>query len=173
MDSLQIAFKTKIGGQEGKDRDSFLYGDNLFIVAEGVGSESLSEQARNQACQIIYQSFFRHLSKVHSPGEALIYALEEANDDIINEKKKLGQKMAVSVSVVYIQDRIMYFTHLGDSRIYSLYKGELNQLTRDHTIHEEDPFAEAKFRDPHLMHALTKALGVHEKPSIKVKKYLF
>ncbi|MDY7037692.1 MAG: hypothetical protein SV375_16210, partial [Thermodesulfobacteriota bacterium] len=69
-------------------------------------------------------------------------------------------------------DKIMYFTHLGDSRIYCLHEGELNQLTRDHTLIEEDPLMEVKFHDPHLIHALTAGLGIHEKPAIEVKKYL-
>ena len=130
MDGLRIAFKTYMGSQEGKEGAPFLYGDNLFIVAEGVGGEHLREIIEERVCQIIYESFFRHLSEVHSPYDALIYALEKANKGILDERKKFGMKMAASASVVYIKDKIMYFTHLGDSRIYCLHGDELNQLTR-------------------------------------------
>jgi protein phosphatase len=171
MDTLQIAFKTHRGSQEGKDNDSFLYRHNLFIVAEGVGGEHGGELAKERAFRIIYESFFRHLSEVQSPSDALIYALEKANEDILNERKKLGEQTAASVSVVYVKDKIMYFSHLGDSRIYSLHGGELNQLTRDHTPEEEEPFAEARFRNPRTIRALTEGLGIHEKPTIDVKKY--
>jgi len=171
MDTLQIAFKTHRGSQEGKENDSFLYRHNLFIVAEGVGGEHCGELAKERAFRIIYESFFRHLSEIQSPGDALIYALEKANEDMFNERKKLGEQTAASVSVVYVKDTIMYFSHLGDARIYSLHGGELNQLTRDHTPEEEEPFAEARFRNPRTIRALTEGLGIHEKPTIAVKKY--
>jgi protein phosphatase len=171
MDTLQIAFKTHRGSREGKDYDSFLCRHNLFIVAEGVGDEHCGDLAKERAFQIIYESFFRYLSKVQSPGDALIYALEKANEDILSEREKLGESAAASVSVVYVKDRIMYFSHLGDSRIYSLHGGELNQLTRDHTLEEEEPFAEARFRNPRSIRALTEGLGIHERPTVNVKKY--
>ena len=148
MKSLEIAFKTDIGSQDREGGQSYLQKENLFIVVEGVGGEYLSEIAREHACRIIPESFFRNLSEKKSPGNALIDALEDANKGIIAERRKLGEKMAASVSVVYIKDKIMYFTHLGDSRIYSFHEGELNQLTRDHTVMEEDPFAEKRFSDP-------------------------
>ena len=154
MSNLKIVFKTYTAGNK-EEGDSFLYGDNLFIIAEGLGGEYLSEIAKERACRIIHDSFFSHLSETHSPGNALTYALEEANKNILNERRKLGEKMAASVGVVYIRDKIMYFSHLGDSRIYSLHHKELNQLTRDHTIQEEDPFAKAKYRDLRVINALT------------------
>jgi protein phosphatase len=171
MDTLQIAFKTHRGSQEGGDRDSFLYGHNLFIVAESVGGDRRGDLLKERAFQTINESFFRHLSKAQSPADALIYALQKANEDILSERDKLGENTAASVSVVYVKDRIMYFSHLGDSRIYSLHGGELNQLTRDHTLDEEDPFAEARYRNPRAIRALTEGLGIHEKPTINVKKY--
>ena len=65
----------------------------------------------------------------------------------------------------------MYFSHLGDSRIYSFQDNELNQLTRDHTLREEDPFAEKRYDDPRALQALVKGLGIHEDPEIYIKKY--
>ena len=98
MDTLNIAFKTRIGGQNHKDEESFLCGDNLFIVVEGMGGEYLSDIAKERACQTIYNSFFKHLSEKHSPSDALYSALRAANDEILMERKKLGEKMAASLS---------------------------------------------------------------------------
>jgi len=171
MTSLEIAFSSHKGSRNSGEGDAFFQKDNLFILADGEGVEYLREVAREQACRIISESFFRRLSEDQSPGNALVYALEEANRAILKERKKLGERLAASVSVVYVRDRIMYFTHLGDSRIYSFHKKDLNQLTRDHTVLEEDPFAPTKSDDPHIMRALTDGLGIHDKPDIKVKKY--
>jgi len=171
MEGLQISFKTDMNREEGRDAESFLYGDKLFIVADGLCSEDIREVVAKWSCQLVYDSFFRYLSEGQSPSMALTSALYEANKVILDERKKTGREMAASVGVVYIKENIMYFTHLGDSRIYCLHAKELNQLTRDHTLLEEKPFVKAIYRDPALMYAITEGLGIHEKPSIKVKKY--
>jgi len=96
MEDLEIAFKMHKGAEQGKEGDSFLYRDNLFMVAEGVGGEYVSEIAQERACRIIPESFFKHLSEVQSPGHAIIHALREANEGILSERNKLGRKMAAS-----------------------------------------------------------------------------
>ncbi|MFC1819855.1 PP2C family protein-serine/threonine phosphatase [Thermodesulfobacteriota bacterium] len=171
MKNLDHVFKTHIGSIEGENGDYFFQGKNLFIVVEGVGGEYFGEIAREQVCRITPEVFFKQLSENNSPGNALILSLEEANKGIIAEGKKIDERMAASVSVVFIGNKIMYFTHLGDSRIYSLHGGELNQLTRDHTLKEEDVFAEKRSLDPRAMRALTEGLGIHEKVHVEVKKY--
>lgn len=171
MNRLLEAFKTDTGRDPGEKGDAFLCGDQLFIVVEGLGGNHLTEIAEEVACRAIYDGFFRILREVHSPAEALVLALEEANRGIILERKRTGLKIAASVSVVYVMDDIMYFTHLGDSRIYSIHGGEIAQITRDHTVQEEDPYVEPGYDDPRLMRALTEGLGIHEKPDIRVKKF--
>ena len=173
MKNLSIAFRTYKGADTGNHEDAFLCQDNLFIVAEGLGGDPyLNGIAKERACQVIYQSFISHQSKGHSPREALISALDEANWDILQKRRKAGQKMGASISVAYIRKQIMYFTHLGDSRIYSLYGGEINQLTRDHTVEEKGAPGESKKpRKPRPQKALTEGLGLYENPDIEVKKY--
>lgn len=171
MAKLAFAFKTDTGSIPGKNEDSFLCEDNLFIIAEGVGGEYLDEIAKEMACRVIRNVFFSHLKEMHSPSDALLYAIKEANRDILREGKKIGQKMAASVSVVYVRDTIVYFTHLGDSRVYCLQKGEIVQLTRDHTVAKEGPPASTKARDVRHKFALTEALGLRASPPVEVKKF--
>jgi len=106
-----------------------------------------------------------------SPGNALVAAVKEANSEILRESKRVGRGMAASVSIAYIKDGVMYFTHLGDSRVYCLHDGAINQLTRDHTLLEEDPLAVKDSRDAQLMQTLTEGLGIHDRPAVKVKKF--
>jgi len=127
--------------------------------------------AKEAAYKGIPTRFFNHLSREHSPGAALVSALTEVNNEMLIERKKIGKKMAASVSVVYVSGKMMYFCHLGDSRIYCLQGGEIVQLTRDHTVGEEDSYAEMEGRDPRLLRALTDGLGIHEAPDIKVKTF--
>jgi len=171
MARLQIAFRTESGKDALTDSDSFFCKDNLFLVAEGVGGDYLGEMAKETAHNGIPSRFFDHLSKERSPGAAMISALKEVNKEMLLERKKIGKKMAASVSVVYISGKIMHFCHLGDSRIYCLQRGEIVQLTRDHTVGEENAYAEMGGRDPRLLRALTDGLGVHDNPDIKVKTF--
>ena len=171
MKSLEYAFKSYLGTQNRENGGSYIHTDNLFMVVDGFGVQSLAEIAKDAACRTVPDAFFRHLSENKNPVDALIFAVEEANKRIFEERHKLGEKIAASICLIYFLDNIMYFTHLGDSRIYSFQAGELNQLTKDHTVKEEDPLAENRYIDPRALHALTQGLGIHEKPSVHIKKY--
>ncbi|MEW6663660.1 MAG: hypothetical protein AB1512_00395 [Thermodesulfobacteriota bacterium] len=171
MPRLHVAFKTEKGKDTPNEKDSFFQKDNLFIVAEGVNGDHLGEMLKDKVCGGLAASFFKHLSKEGSPGLALVSALREINEEIIRERKRAGRKMAASVSVSYILGKVMYFSHLGDSRIYCLHKGELVQLTKDHTVAEESALGEMAGVDRRLLRALTDGLGVRENPDIKVKTF--
>lgn len=168
MKQMKIAFKTYSNIQSNGNNNSFFHRDNLFVMAEGVGGEYLSKVTKDLVCMTIADSFFNDLSENQSPGNALLFALKQANMAIIKERNSLGEKMAVSISVVYLRDNIMYFTYLGDSRIYFFYGNEIHQLTRDHALVEEDSFTDRPFDDPRL---IANGLGIHEKLDIKVRKY--
>lgn len=171
MARLQFSFKTDPGAFPGKGDDSFFYENNLFIVAEGVGGEYLDHIAQGLTCQVIYKSFFSALEKNISPTDALLYALKEANRELLIEGKQIGKKVVASVSVAYVREKIVYFSHLGDTRIYCLQKGEILQLTRDHTVPREDSQQDSRSRNTRRRRPLTEALGLHETPPIEVKKF--
>jgi len=171
MKNVEYAFKSYIGSQDRENSESYIHINNLFMVVDGLGIDSLAEIAKEQTCRIVPDAFFRHLSENKSPADALVHAVEEANKRIIEERQKLGEKIAASISLAYVFGKIMYFAHLGDSRIYSFQAGELNQLTKDHTIKEDDPLAEKKYDDPRALQALTQGLGLHEKPVVQIKQY--
>lgn len=153
-----------------KDNNYISY-NNLFAIIDGVGRDYLGKKAATLARETILETFFKYFEENNSPGDAIFLSLKEANRVILEERMRLKEKMAVSVCVLYVQERIMYFSHLGDARIYAFQDNELNQLTRDHTLREQDPFAEKRYDDPRALQALIKGLGIHENPEIYIKKY--
>lgn len=171
MARLQFSFKTDPGAFPGKGDDSFLCDNNLFIVAEGIGGEYLDHVVQDMACRVIHKIFFSALEKNISPTDALLFALREANRELLKEGRRIGKRIVASVSVVYVREKIVYFSHLGDSRIYCLQKGEILQLTRDHTAPKEDSQQEPRSRNIRRRRPLTEALGLHETPPIEVKKF--
>jgi serine/threonine protein phosphatase PrpC len=153
-----------------KDNNYICY-NNLFAIIDGVGRDYLGKKATSLARETILELFFKYLEENNSPGDAIFLSLKEANKIILEERLRINEKMAASICILYIQERIMYFSHLGDARIYAFQDNELNQLTRDHTLREEDPFAEKRYDDPRALQALMKGLGIHEAPEIYIKKY--
>ncbi|MFC1825125.1 protein phosphatase 2C domain-containing protein [Thermodesulfobacteriota bacterium] len=172
MIRLNSRFKTQITGSQEAVDDAFLCKDNLFVVVDGAGGQYYGAVERERACQIIHSSFFDILPEVQSPGKALIFAIQEANKEVFRGNEQTGQQLVMSVNVVYISDKRMYFTHLGDCRIYCLHDGELLQLTRDHTLADEKPFLQPKSREPQTENAITKGLGIDKSPDIDVKTFL-
>lgn len=150
---------------------SGIHQHNLFVIIDGVGRDYLGAKATALANRTIIESFFNHFKENNSPDDAIVFSLKEANRVILQERLDIKKKMAASVCIFYIRDKIMYFSHLGDSRIYLIQDNELNQLTRDHTLREEDPFAEKRYNDPRALQALIKGLGIHEEPEIYLKRY--
>ncbi len=171
MKNIDYSFITHPGSQSFEKERNFIYSNNLFVVIDGVGRDYLRTKAANLAYSVIMETFFRTLEESNSPGDAISSSLKKANRLILEERIKINEKMAASVCILYIEGRIMYFSHLGDARIYSFQDNELNQLTRDHTLREEDPFAEKRYNDPRALQALIKGLGIHETPDIYIKKY--
>lgn len=171
MKNIDYTFVTYSDGKGFKKENNFIHQNNLFVIIDGVGRDSLGSKASDLACKTILEAFNKYFEKIKSPADAIAYALEEANRAILEERVRLNEKMAASVCIMYIQNKIMYFSHLGDSRIYIFQDHELNQLTRDHTLREEDPFAEKRYDDPRALQALIKGLGIHETSDVYIKKY--
>ena len=171
MKNIDYSFITHSNRQNPEKERNYIHHNNLFVVIDGVGRDYLRIKATDLAYNIILQAFFRVLEENNSPGDAIFSSLKQANRVILEERIKINEKMAASVCILYIEGRIMYFSHLGDARIYSFQNNELNQLTRDHTLKEEDPFAEKRYDDPRALQALIKGLGIHEAPDIYIKKY--
>ena len=171
MRTLEYSFKTHAGDHGRMAGESFLHKDNLFVVTHGIGRDGSNIIGSELALNIISQSFFHSISGGQTPASSFALALNNANKAVFKKQKELGQEITVSVSAVYVRGSIIYFTHLGDSRIYSISKDEVDQLTRDHTVKEEDPYADMKNLDPHVMCALTAALGMGRELSVDVKKY--
>ena len=112
----------------------------LFIVADGMGGHAAGEVASEMAVQTIE----RELQDLRDPGERgaeekLAEALRKANrtihDRTITEVDKQG--MGTTASVLLLWESKYMIGQVGDSRVYLLRDGELQQLTKDHSYVQE------------------------------------
>jgi protein phosphatase len=113
-------------------------GQDIFLVADGMGGQDRGEEASRLAAEIIPRAFHQYLAAHGDAGSAVAQALEEANRAIIDagQDQALGRRMGTTaVLAVYREDRV-WVAGLGDSRAYLIRAGRVEQLTVDHTVAE-------------------------------------
>jgi protein phosphatase len=144
MVRLLHAARTDVGMIRSGNEDNFAVSDwgdrGLFIVADGMGGHAAGEVASEMAVQTIE----RELQDLKDPNdddaeEKLAEALRMANrtihDRTITEVDKQG--MGTTASVLVLWESKYLIGQVGDSRVYLLRDGELQQLTKDHSYVQE------------------------------------
>src|SRR5437762_3021276 len=112
----------------------------LFIVADGMGGHAAGEVASEMAVQIVYREL-TELRDLETNGverrvtESLKTANRAIHERTLIEVDKQG--MGTTVSVLIIAGRRYLIGQVGDSRVYLLRDGALNQLTKDHSYVQE------------------------------------
>jgi protein phosphatase len=140
---LAVAARTDVGRIRAGNEDS-LYADTtpsrgLFIVADGMGGHAAGEVASAMAVQIIA----RELDGLAEPDAAGVArmdrALREANRAIYERTTRESDKqgMGTTASVLVVGAGAYLIGQVGDSRVYRLREGALEQLTRDHSYVQE------------------------------------
>ena len=106
----------------------------LFILCDGMGKEDKNELVAQIAIKSI-KSFFRS----NFDGDyldRLKISVDETNDFIYNRSNGNSDKknVATTIDLFYLKGNMAYIAHVGDSRIYHLKNGNLEQLTKDHSL---------------------------------------
>jgi protein phosphatase len=112
----------------------------LFVVADGMGGHAAGEVASEMAVQTLERELagVRDLgdsSAVERVTEALRLANRCIHDRTITEVDKQG--MGTTASVLLVAGSRYMIGQVGDSRVYLLREGALQQLTKDHSYVQE------------------------------------
>ena len=115
---------------------------NLVVVADGVGGASAGEVASRTAVDLISQRFEERLPSRETPRMAQLLTeavVDEANSAILKSSKEHPEYAGMGTTVVmgYVGHDWLVYGHVGDSRLYRLRDGVLDQLTRDHSFIQE------------------------------------
>src|SRR5271170_5983488 len=113
-----------------------------FAIADGVGGQAGGEVASRLAIETLLS----RLSSVSST-ELLTLSLPriiqvanqrifEAAADVVEQGRRAGSIATTIVACAIRYDRAT-ISHVGDSRCYLIRRGEVSQLTRDHTVANE------------------------------------
>ncbi|MDQ3244293.1 MAG: Stp1/IreP family PP2C-type Ser/Thr phosphatase [Gemmatimonadota bacterium] len=141
---LAVSARTDTGRLRKGNEDN-LYADaneyrGLFIVADGMGGHAAGEVASQMAVDLIAREL-AEVNNLASPeaGTRLSDTLRLANRQVfqrtMSEVEKTG--MGSTASALLLSDTRYLIGHVGDSRIYLVRDGMMQQLTRDHSLVQE------------------------------------
>lgn len=118
--------------------------ENLMgaMVADGMGGHAKGEVASKMATMIIKD----HIIRVFNPdmdyvelGEMIRRAFIEANAEIYeySRHKENSEGMGTTASMAFIYKGKLIVVHVGDSRVYTVKNGIIQQITTDHSLVQE------------------------------------
>jgi len=177
-EALAMAVRTDPGKMRANNEDAVFCdaGSGLAILADGMGGYNAGEVASGMATSLLAESLGRAMSEVaaQAPGETglrsihlqLWELIDEANTEIYfvaqSDSRCFG--MGTTLVVAWFYDNGLTVAHVGDSRLYRLREGCLEQITRDHSLLQEQldsgMISPAQARAFHARNLVTRAVGV-------------
>jgi PPM family protein phosphatase len=168
---VEHAGRTDLGRQRSANEDDFVLAPPFFAVADGMGGAKAGEVASAMATEV-----FEGESDSGEPAEAqLARMLREANrrihDLAVADESHRG--MGTTLTAAKVTGDEISLAHVGDSRAYRMRDGDLEQLTKDHSLVAElersgQITPEAAEHHPQRS-IITRALG--PEPDVEVDTY--
>ena len=118
---------------------------SLAVLADGMGGYNAGEVASNMATSFIKTELGRWLAEAASRASdmevrrAMDICVDNANRAIFNAANANPQYagMGTTLVVAVFRDGQLRLGHVGDSRAYRWRGGQLSQITRDHSLLQE------------------------------------
>lgn len=116
-----------------EERSNPLHG-RLLIVADGMGGHRGGATASRLSVQTVKAQYLG--ADTGDVGAALRDALARANEKIYHEAQANPdlRGMGTTTSALVVRGSEGWIGHVGDSRIYRVRAGEIEQLTQDHSL---------------------------------------
>ena len=148
--AIEVAGKTDIGRVRNNNEDNFGFDKRygIFVVCDGMGGAAAGEVASKIAVETVL-NYYRHAGKkgkfdivgVH-PSEAsmraigLGSAINLANQQIFSAARADEERagMGSTIVAVSVNENLVSIANVGDSRIYRIRNGAIEQLTNDHSL---------------------------------------
>jgi protein phosphatase len=137
MTVLEGGAATDVGRVRQVNEDRYLVADGLFAVADGVGGHQAGEVAAQTSVEALAANFTDRTT------EGLIEAIKQANQAVWRlaqahaEKRGMGTTLTAVALVEEDGEDQLAVANVGDSRAYLFQRGELVQVSEDHSLVEE------------------------------------
>ena len=164
-------FALSIAGRRANNEDAVCVRPDLglFVVADGMGGyeggEVASALAVDAICELIRRTAYDldvtwpyRLEPARTIAEnEVIVATRLANERITQRRVGLLEQMGSTVVVLRVEGEQAVVGHVGDSRVYRMRGGEIEQLTVDHSLVAQLGIEDAEGHP--WRHVVTRALG--------------
>jgi protein phosphatase len=158
------------GRKRPTNEDAFGYSidQGVFLVCDGMGGAAAGEVASSLAVDEVMRVLTDRAPEV--PLSSLIEQAISAANHVIYSRAKSNTKlngMGTTLVALVAEERRVHVLNIGDSRCYRLRAGNLEQITQDHSLVDEQvrlgrmSAAEA-VRSP-LRNVITRALGTQNR----------
>lgn len=129
------AAKSDRGKIRSSNQDSGYAGVNLFVVADGMGGHAGGDIASALATQLVAQVDDAYQDADLAVG-TLLEAMQSANEKLTATVKEYAYLagMGTTMDSLIFTGTKASIAHIGDSRVYLLRDGVMNQITKDHTF---------------------------------------
>ncbi len=189
---VDIGSRTDMGRVRGNNEDNFKVVPelNLFILSDGMGGEAHGEVASQLAVDGI-STHCREAAKdpktpIFGPQREdltettnrLVSAIHVANEMILKtaERDPAHRGMGATVVATRVKDGRICVAHVGDSRLYLLRLGEMQQVTNDHSLVAEQVrrgiISNEMAGDSKMQSVLLRALGVEAEVEVDADEQL-
>lgn len=132
---------TDRGRKRPSNEDAYGYSveAGVYVVCDGMGGAAAGEIASNLAVDEILKLLKlpnQEMTELPAAAESAVVA---ANDAIFSraQRNQRLSGMGTTLVVMATRDNHVWVLNIGDSRCYRLRGGKLEQLTRDHSLVEE------------------------------------
>ena len=169
--------------ENNEDAVSIDPGTGLCILADGMGGYNAGEIASGMACAFIKSEMSRWLSEAGKNASAkevkraLEICVQNANHSIFNAANSNPQYTGMGTTLVVgvFQAGRLTLGHIGDSRCYRLRGMDFQQITKDHSLLQEQIDAGLLTPEQALTSAnknlVTRALGVDDAVLLDVAEH--
>lgn len=107
----------------------------FFILADGMGGHAGGEEASRIATQVVKDYLEANWEAPLESYDLLEKAVYQANEGILEDQSNNPARadMGTTIVVLLFRNEETWRAHIGDSRLYRLREGNLEQVTLDHT----------------------------------------
>jgi protein phosphatase len=156
---------------------------HVGVLADGMGGYNAGEIASGMATAFIKSEMARWLAetgkqaKVKEIRRALEICVDNANRSIFNASGSNPQYSGMGTTLVVgvFHEATLILGHIGDSRCYRLRGGILSQITKDHSLLQEQIDAglitQAQAAGSSIKNLVTRALGVEDAVMLEVNEH--
>ncbi|MBT3220228.1 MAG: Stp1/IreP family PP2C-type Ser/Thr phosphatase [Proteobacteria bacterium] len=171
---------TDVGLKRGHNEDNYLINEelNLFVVADGMGGHAGGEYASAIAVntveeivtsiELLGDEVEQGEDRVEATREKMCQSIRLAGRRIFEKARQQPEYhgMGTTAVVLLIDGGNAFVAHVGDSRLYMMRDGKIDQVTEDHSLIAEKVrhglITPEEAKNHRMRNVITRSLGYQE-----------